>query len=195
MLKGKVTTIDEEFKKGDAPKLTKEESGQWLNLKILSRAKDCLRYPDKDKKLTLDIVTNKIYEGLVEDWVYNETVLNAMRALKVDRGYVMGVIEHLFDEDGNPIQPAQDSSQEAAKEEVAPYSDDGRAMPYYTASLVTIDEAHEEFQKARKPGAKDIKPRKKKRITTRYGITGKDEGLPKKKVTTSYGIGKKYKEK
>lgn len=150
MLKGQVITIDDEFEKGDSPKLTKEEAAEWLNLRIMNRAKDCIRYHDKDKKPTLDYVTNKIYAGLVEDWVYNETVLNAMRAVEADRSYVMGVIESMFDEDGEPLDIGENETM--GKESIQPvaqtYPDDGRAYPYYTASLTTIDEEFDELEKA-----------------------------------------------
>lgn len=153
MLKGRVSTIDEEFEKGgEAPKLTKEEASEWLNLKIMNKAKDCLRYPSKDQKVTLDAITNRVYEGFVEDWGYNETVLNAMRTLKANRAYIMGVIEVLFDEDGDPIQPVKEEGSSDVKQSEAPavgYSDDGRASPYYTASLMSIDEAHEALEKAK----------------------------------------------
>ena len=164
MLKGRVSTIDEEFEKGqDTPKLTKEESAEWLNMKIMNKAKDCIRYPGKDQKITLDAVTNRVYENLVEDWGYNNIILNAMRTLKVDRAYIMAVIEILFDEDGEPIKPASEpGGSDVAKQPIAEpaYSEDGRASPYYTASLMSIDEAHDGLEKARKPGAKDLKKRK-----------------------------------
>jgi len=167
MLKGRVSTIDEEFEKGqDTPKLTKEESAEWLNMKIMNKAKDCIKYPGKDQKVTLDAVTNRVYEGLVEDWGYNNIILNAMRALKVDRTYVMGIIEILFDEDGDPIQPVKEEGGSDVKQPALAegYSEDGRASPYYTASLMTIDEAHESLEKARTPGAKDIKKRKSRTV-------------------------------
>ena len=151
MLKGRVSTIDEEFEKGqDTPKLTKEESAEWLNMKIMNKAKDCIRYPGKDQKITLDAVTNRVYEGLVEDWGYNNIILNAMRTLKVDRAYIMAVIEILFDEDGEPIQPTKESGIGSDVKQLAEpaSSEDGRASPYYTASLMTIDEAHEKLEKA-----------------------------------------------
>lgn len=161
MIKGRVFTIDERLRKGEGLKLTKEEATEWLNQRIRNRAKSDLKYPG-DKKLTVDSVTNSIYEGLVEDWAYNKTVLEACRAVKLSRAYVMGVIEYLFDEDGDPIKaPSQtEDTEKAPLQAGTSLTEDSsvRATPYY-ASLVAIDE---EFEKARIKGAKDIKKRKSK---------------------------------
>lgn len=200
MLKGRVSTIDEEFEKGqDTPKLTKEESAEWLNMKIMNKAKDCIRYPGKDQKITLDAVTNRVYEGLVEDWGYNNIILNAMRMLKVDRAYIMAVIEILFDEDGEPIKPVSETGgSDVAKQTIAQptaepaYSEDGRASPYYTASLISIDEAHEahdELEKAQVKGFIRTRKGKMERVNPfeRKGMHGimqvykNEHGEPKMK--------------
>lgn len=186
MLKGRVSTIDEEFEKGqDTPKLTKEESAEWLNMKIMNKAKDCIRYPGKDQEITIDAVTNRVYEGLVEDWGYNNIILlNAMRTLKVDRAYIMAVIEILFDEDGEPISASEPGGSEAKQPIAQPtaepaYSEDGRASPYYTASLISIDEAHEAHDELEKSQVKGFVRTKKGKLERVNPFSRKGEAAVK----------------
>jgi len=153
MFKGKVLSIDEMLKKSEevkkadnapnAPKLTKDESREWINIRIRNRARNACRYPDRNKVPTLDSVTNEIYEGLVEDWAYNKQVLDACRAIKLNREYIRMLVSDLFDNEGKAIVP------KGVEEKVAV-----EAIPI-RASMVSIDEAYEELDKGPRTATKE----------------------------------------
>ncbi len=109
---------------------------EWLTLTIRKRAKNHIRYPETDKPCDINMVANHIYDGLVEDWTYNKNVLEACRALKVNRATIVGIISDLFDENGKPIPLKQNAyGMDEAKTESVPQA----GAPYY-ASMSTLDE-------------------------------------------------------
>lgn len=121
--------------------MTKDELAEWLLLTIHKRAKAQIRYPERNKNTDLTTVANCIYEGLVEDWMYNKNILDACRAMKVSRGSVAAIISDLFDADGKPFPIPKDDSMEAKMSEPS--------SPAYYASMSTINEEYEEMKKAR----------------------------------------------
>jgi hypothetical protein len=131
----------------DLPKLTPEEQREWINLRIMNQAKSELRHCINDRTgkpdvYTLNDLTDRIYEGLVSDWVYNKQILEACRSSKVNRQYVSDLLSYLFDADGNVIQDKiKERSFGGASVAESPkmaYSEDGRAQ----YSLTTINELH-----------------------------------------------------
>jgi len=148
MFKGKVVTIDEMLKKSgevkksnNAPKLTKDESREWLNLRIRNKAKSACRYLGK-KPSTLASITNEAYENLVDEWAYNKMILEACRAVKLDREYISSLISDLFDSEGKPIVP-KDEGETGLQSKT-------ESMQPVMASMVSIDEEYESLEKARK---------------------------------------------
>jgi hypothetical protein len=157
MKEGRVFTLDELSKADNKElKFTKNEAKEWINIKIKKMAKGKISSGKvvKDEN-PISCIAKHIYECLVDDWTYNNKVLEASRAVGLDEAYVLDVIAPLFDSEGNPIQMEHENMPEQA--------DNVKTMeeprPYY-ASMITLDEAHDKLDKARKPGSKDIKKRK-----------------------------------
>lgn len=157
-------------KANDKPKLTKDELGEWLTMTVRRRAKSQIRYPDRDKKSDLTSVSNYVYEGLVEDWIYNKNILEACRALKVSQGSIASMISDLFDDDGKPIPlKAEDGIEVAKQSEPAYYSMSTIREEYeYLKKMQAPDEqigskSKDSAPKAKGVASKQAKPKKPER--------------------------------
>lgn len=155
MIKGKVQTIGETLRKAEGkPKMTKDEMQKWINFRIRRRAREEIKNPDKCKKSpTLDKVADCIYESFVEDWAYNEQILQASRSVGLSKSYIISLIADLFDKDGKPFS-------------IEDLGTDGAKTPEreaYHASIVSIDEVYEELAKAKAKDAEIQKKQKSKR--------------------------------
>ncbi len=120
-----------------------------MTLTIRKRAKNHIRYPESDKPCDISMVANHIYDGLVEDWTYNKNVLQACRALKVNRATIVNIIGDLFDENGKPLPLKQNAYGMDEAKTSEPQAVGG--APYY-ASVNTLDEEYEQLEKSKVKG-------------------------------------------
>jgi len=156
----KVAMVEHLEKSNSTPKLTKDEAREWLNLKIRQWTKSGIQScPKKEGQgPTVDKISNRIWERLVDEWGYNPTILSACRAVNCDQEYVTSIVSSFFDMDGKPFEIKDEHDLVGMEPKQAEqYADTAR--PYY-ASLVSLDEAV--LEKARTKGAKDKEKRKRK---------------------------------
>lgn len=123
--------------------MTKDEALQWLRVRVSRRIRDEVRYPDKDCPPTVDSVTQKVYENIVDDWTYNSEILAACRAAGFNQSYVQSIVAGFFDGEGKPLPLKGGSGPEVAKTAGEPMAELGRSM----STLTSIDDEFDELHK------------------------------------------------
>ena len=158
MKKSEVFSLDEVSKANKEIKFTKNEAREWINVKIKRMAKDRIGSKWSSDENPMSCIAKYIYECLVSEWQFDNKVLEASRAVGLDEAYVLDVIAPMFDSEGNPIKKRYENTGDKTNAESV-----ATPTPYY-ASMITLDKAHDTLIKARKPGSKDLKLRKKRKM-------------------------------